>query len=146
MPRIAISDELVVGPPPENVESIRRLADDGFQAILNLRPTNAASDFSSRDEGLAAVEQDLTYLCAPLPSEGLDDFSVRSVITKLDLLPKPIFMHADQSSKAAVIGLIDSAVSKNWSVSDTLKQADELGLETDDTPEIHEFVERFVDA
>ena len=151
MCRIAVSDNLVIGPSPENPSTVRELADDGFQTILNLHSAVAPAgfssrdDFSSRDEGLAAAEHNLTYLFAPLPDDGIDDFAVSSVLTKLELLPKPIFMHADDPSIAAVLAIVDRAISENWTTAEALQHASGLGLEID-TPRLRDIVRQAVES
>lgn len=145
MSEYTISEEVVAGASPEDEESVRNLAKSGFKAILNLRPTDAPAQFSSRDEGLAAAEAGLTYLCFPVAEGEVDDFHVRSLHSKLKLLPKPVFMHGDNSSSAAALGILDRAVSENWTADEAVQRARELGVEVDDAS-FRGFVERASEA
>lgn len=146
MSRVTISEDVIVGPPPENEETVRGLAREGFRSILNLRPMNSPAAFSSRKEGVAATEDDLTYLNYPISGDDLDEFHVRAFRTKLKLLPKPVFVHGEDSSRrAAALGLIDLAMTENWTGQQALQKAVELGIEIED-PVLRESVVRHIDG
>jgi len=128
MQAVEISNDVYVGSPPECEEDVHKLVEDGFQSILSLRLPETKAEFTSRDEGVCATEGGLVFLNCPVSVDDFDEFHVNSFRTKLRLLPKPVFIHAENWKRAAVLGVIDRAVDENWSSHKALEAAEKMGI------------------
>ncbi|MEW4527120.1 sulfur transferase domain-containing protein [Maioricimonas sp. JC845] len=134
MERIEVREGLVVGSQPED-DDLNKLSDEGFAAVVNLRaPAEDGDTTSARDEGIRARTLGMTYVNLPVPMNDLSTQQVNNFRAKLDLLPRPVFVHCGSGKRAAALALIDEAIDKGWSAAETLSRARRLGIACDDPP------------
>ncbi|MFG0333896.1 MAG: beta-lactamase hydrolase domain-containing protein [Maioricimonas sp. JB049] len=145
MERIEVREDLVIGSQPED-DDLDELSQDGFASIVNLRaPSEDGDATSARDEGVKARTLGMTYVNMPVPMNDLNTQQVKNFRAKLNLLPKPVFVHCSSGKRAGALALIDEAIDQGWSAEDTLNRARTLGVGCDEPP-LRELVQSAVDA
>ncbi|QDU38190.1 Beta-lactamase hydrolase-like protein [Maioricimonas rarisocia] len=134
MERIEVRKDLVVGSQPEN-DDLDELSDEGFATIMNLRaPAEDGDTTSARDEGVKARTLGMMYVNMPVPMNDLSTQQVNDFRAKLNLLPKPVFVHCSSGKRAGTLALINEAIDQGWSAEDTLSRGRQLGVGCDEPP------------
>jgi len=140
-----LDSNIFVGVAPANEQDVNSLAEEGVQSVLCLRSTAADDQFSSQDLGVAVSRAGMIYLNFPVASDELNEFHVNSIRTKLKMMPKPVFVHAENWHQAAAVALIDRIAEEDWSSDHAWSYAAEQGIEFDE-PHLRAAVERYTEA
>jgi len=92
---ISVSEQ--IGP-----ESMSRLKESGFAAIIDLRPDGEAKDQpTSEAMSVAAKENKLTFYYVPVPHGDIPEQSVNQLAEALRSAPKPVLMYCRSGRRAA---------------------------------------------
>jgi uncharacterized protein (TIGR01244 family) len=143
--QMQISERVSVGGQPTQDE-LKKLAQEGFKTIVNLRTEGEEDQPLTPDaEGKQVDELGMDYVHFPVSKDAMspeleDDFRQR-----LPSLTAPVFIHCDTGKRAGAFVMIDKAIQEGWSGEDTLRRAEEMGFECE-APEIRQFVKGYVDS
>lgn len=110
-----LNEKVGVGAAPESKDDVAELAQQGFQAILNVQEPNEDVELPARDEALAAKSKRLFYLNFPV-DDDVSQLDVDQFCTKLKLLPPPTYVHGTGDGKAAALAVIALARQNKWSL------------------------------
>jgi uncharacterized protein (TIGR01244 family) len=141
--RIKFNYAITVGGQPAR-EDLRQLADEGFKAIVNLRPKG--EDDQQLDPEVEADivrELGLRYLNLPVTMDSISEDKVDSFRRQLAELPEPIYVHCSAGKRAGVFVMMHTAAEQNMSGDEALKKAEEMGFECEQ-PELESFVKNYV--
>ncbi|MBD2163388.1 hypothetical protein H6G04_03110 [Calothrix membranacea FACHB-236] len=107
-------------------EELKKLADEGYKSVLNLR---------SHDEiGFQSSEQFYTQLLGlhyanlPIRITEINPSITTQVFKTISELPKPTLIHCDSSVRAIAMVLMYLATRQGMSLEQAFKQAENLGL------------------
>jgi uncharacterized protein (TIGR01244 family) len=107
---IRVSDRLSVGGQP-NESDLDQLAERGFQAVVNLRMDNEASQPISPEAERAYAEMaGLTYRRLPIKPAGLKPQQVEAFRKIVEGLPGPIYVHCGAGQRASAISILAEGV------------------------------------
>jgi uncharacterized protein (TIGR01244 family) len=127
-----ISDKVAVGGQP-TVDDLRRLREQGFTAVVNLRTAGEADQPLPPDgEGFAAKEAGLDYYHVPVAIAELDADQVRRVRDAIEASPGPVYVHCGAGQRACAISLLATAAGPGTVGGDLLARAAETGLPVTD--------------
>ena len=125
----AITDQVLVGGQP-NGDELQELASQGVAAVINLREANEDDDpTSSRDEALRVQQLGMTYVNSPVGLAQLDSFHLNTFRAKLNLLPKPVYVHCSNGQRATALALASLGITEQWTSEEALSRADEIGCD-----------------
>jgi len=110
-----LNDNVSVGEAPDSEGDLEELAEQGYQAILNVQEPDAACELSARDEALAARSRGVFFLNFPVDND-VSELDVDQFCGKLKLLPPPTYVHGTGDGKAAALAVIALAKQNGWSV------------------------------
>ncbi|WP_237227407.1 hypothetical protein [Rubinisphaera sp. JC750] len=137
-----LEDDVWIGDAPESAADVDALSQQGVKSILSLRAMSTEREFSSREIGIAATNAGLIYLNFALPSANFDDFHLNALQTKLDLLPRPVFVHAERWQRAAAACLINHFADSESTTAEVWKYAESCGIDVQDS-ELRAAVEEY---
>jgi uncharacterized protein (TIGR01244 family) len=134
-----LSERVAVGGQP-TVDDLRRLREQGFAAVVNLRPDGEADQPLPPDaEGFAARESGLDYSHVPVAVADLDPEQVRKVRAAIDAANGPVYVHCAAGQRAIALSLLATAAGPGVHGDDLIARAAATGLPIND-PKLAEFV------
>ena len=142
MIRTELENDVWIGDAPASAADVKALSEQGVKSILSLRAMSTKREFSSREIGVAATNAGLIYLNFALPSAKFDDFHLSAMQTKLDLLPRPVFVHAERWQRAAAACLINEFADSKSTTAEVWKYAESCGIDVQDS-ELRAAVEEY---
>jgi uncharacterized protein (TIGR01244 family) len=120
------------------------LADEGFKAIVNLRPKGEDDQQLDPDaEADIARDLGLRYLNLPVTMDSISEDQVDAFRRQLSELPEPIYVHCSAGKRAGAFVMMHTAAEQDMSGDEALKKAEEMGFECDQ-PELESFVKNYV--
>lgn len=143
--KIRFNRAITVGGQP-SAEELRRLKQQGFAAVINLR-THAEEDqpLQPDEEGELVRSLGMEYMHLPVAADSLKDVKVDAFRDELDKLPEPIFVHCSSGKRAGAFTMMDMAVKEDMSGQEAVQQAEQMGFECD-VPELEAFVKDYIDS
>lgn len=142
--RIKINDQVSIGPQPSE-EEIKRLADDGFKSVINLRVQDEDDDqIPPHVEAMLVRDLGMEYVHIPISSQQILHDQVATFRQAIPNLNHPIYVHCSSGKRAAALTLMEEGIRKGWSGQTTLEQARAFGVDWDD-PHLKQFVKDYVD-
>ncbi|MBD1874388.1 phosphatase [Nodosilinea sp. FACHB-131] len=124
-------------------EQIQALAEQGFQAVLNVR--SPAEPDSLADEADHAAAAGLGYAQAPVSPTVPDGEALTAALAALDALPKPVLVHCRGGGRATAVALAAIATQEQLSRDAFLEQAAAHGLGPEQ-PQIQQFLRDYYGA
>jgi uncharacterized protein (TIGR01244 family) len=107
---IRVSDRISVGGQPSEAD-LDRLAERGFQAVINLRTDDEANlPISPESERTYAESVGLSYRRLPITSAGLRPHQVEAFRAIARRLPAPIYVHCGAGQRASAISVLAEGV------------------------------------
>lgn len=141
--RIKFNHAITVGGQPSR-EDLHQLADEGFKAIVNLRPKGEDEQQLDPDvEADLVRDLGLRYLNLPVTMDSISEDKVDTFRRHLSELPEPIYVHCSAGKRAGAFVMMHMAAEQNMSGEEALKKAEEMGFECDQ-PELESFVKNYV--
>jgi uncharacterized protein (TIGR01244 family) len=143
--KVRFNRAITVGGQPLAKE-LRRLKQQGFKSIINLR-TNAEQDRSLKpdEEGELVKSLGMDYINLPVALDSLQNVKVDAFRDALDKLPEPIFVHCSSGKRAGAFTMMDAAVKEDISGNEVVEMAEQMGFECD-VPELESFVKAYIDT
>lgn len=143
--RIKFNQAITVGGQPSR-DDLRQLADEGFKAIVNLRP-KGEDDQQLDPEVEAGIVRDLglRYFNLPVTMDSISEDKVDTFRRQLSELPEPIYVHCSAGKRAGAFVMMHVAAEQNMSGDEALKKAEEMGFECDQ-PQLESFVKNYVNG
>lgn len=132
-----ISDEFSSGGQP-TPEDLKRLADEGFKSIVNLRSPDETGTLT--DEQQQAEAAGLQYVNIPVKPTEADANLTAKVVAEVEQLPTPVYFHCGVGGRASAAALITFATQQNLSRDAALAKAEELGINPDQ-PQLKQFLD-----
>lgn len=111
-----------------SLDQVLALAEDGFQAVLNVRSPDEAGVLPDEASKVEAVG--LVYANCPVTMESLTEDNIMPTFRQINDLPKPLLVHCDTGLRAALIVLIHITMLQGATPKQALLQASQLGLIT----------------
>jgi uncharacterized protein (TIGR01244 family) len=143
--RVQVSDELSVGKKHPAEDDLRRLAQDGFKAVVNLRTSGEENQpLAPEEEGRFVRALRMQYVHYPVKSEELSTEMVDGFREQLAGLPRPVFAHCASGKRSGAFLMMHIAVETGMTGEETIRKAEEMGFECD-TPQLEQFVRTYVD-
>lgn len=144
MPRLVrINSHLTVGGEP-TLGQLRRLADDGFRGVLDLRLEKEPGDAPPSLEAGIVQRQGVEYRHLPVPPAEIGGPVADRFRETLRHLPTPALVHSRTGHRAAALLLMHLGVTNGWTGEYTVQQARHIGLPVE-TPHDAEAVRHYVD-
>jgi uncharacterized protein (TIGR01244 family) len=142
--RHKISDQVTVGAQVSE-EEVRRLPQEGFRTVVNLRePGEQEQPISPDDERKFVEAAGMKYLHIPVSGKDMKPELVDRFRQELKTLPGPVFVHCHKGKRAGAFAMMAAAVDAGWSGEQTVETAEQMGFKCD-TPQLKEFVTSYVD-
>ena len=142
--RMKLSDHISVGAQPSE-EQLRKMADEGIKAVVNLRTAGEEDQPLSPDEEGAKVRAlGMEYLHIPVSAKEPQDEQVDQFRAEVPRLPGPLFVHCASGKRAGAFAMMHQAVEAGWSGDETLEKAEQMGFECD-VPALKDFVRGYID-
>lgn len=140
---IQISDEMTIGEQPD-ANDIQRLADNGFQSVVNLQTRDEDSDdFGIDDERETVHSQGMTFKHIPVSIGQMDQDKVDEFSEAITYAPLPAFVHCKSGLRAGAFSLMHLALERGWSGDKALQIAEQMGFECkNDT--LRDFVREYI--
>jgi protein tyrosine phosphatase (PTP) superfamily phosphohydrolase (DUF442 family) len=129
---------LIAGQPTG--EQLQLLAEDGYHAVIDLRPPGEPHGF---DEPEAARENGLAYLNLPVDAARLDQATLDRFLGALRRAQRPLVIHGATSDPAGALLYAWLVLEKREAPAKALETARAAGLRT---PELSEKVRQLVAA
>jgi uncharacterized protein (TIGR01244 family) len=120
-----LSEDIAAGGQPD-AATIQQLAEQGFKSIINLRSPDEAGTLS--DEQQQAQDAGLEYVNVPLSPTQPNDTLTSKVLSELQTLPTPVFMHCGAGARGSALALIALATQQKLNREQVLAKAKELGI------------------
>lgn len=98
-----ISEQFSAGGQP-TPETLKQLADAGFKSVVNLRSTDESGVLV--DEQQQAEALNLEYRQVQLKPTVADADLTAKVLTELEALPTPVYLHCGAGARANALALI----------------------------------------
>jgi uncharacterized protein (TIGR01244 family) len=141
--RIQFNHAITVGGQPSR-DDLRQLADEGFKAIVNLRPKGEADQpLDPEVEADIVRALGLRYLNLPVTMDAIREDQVDAFRRQLIELPEPIYVHCRAGKRAGAFVMMHTAAEQHMSGDEALEKAKEMGFECDQ-PELASFVKNYV--
>jgi uncharacterized protein (TIGR01244 family) len=142
--RHKISDQVTVGAQASE-EEVKRLPQEGFKTVVNLRePGEQEQPISPDDERKIVEAAGMKYLHIPVSGKDMKPELVDRFRQELKTLPGPVFVHCHKGKRAGAFAMMAAAVDAGWTGERTVETAEEMGFKCD-TPQLKEFVTSYVD-
>ncbi|QIR40071.1 hypothetical protein HCG51_27405 [Tolypothrix sp. PCC 7910] len=107
-------------------EELKKLADEGYKSVLNLRSPDEIG-FQSSEQFYTQL-LGLHYANLPIRITEINPSSTTQVFQTISELPKPTLIHCDSSVRAIAMVLMYLATRQGMSLEQAFKQAENLGL------------------
>lgn len=142
--QIQINDSITVGGQP-SIEELRKLSENGFRSIINLRTYHEPDQPLEPDEEERVVRHfGMAYAHIPVTKDTLSEGKVEVFREKLNSLPPPIFVHCNSGKRAGAFTMMDVAVKQDMSGDQAIDKAEDMGFECD-VPELEKFVKCYIE-
>ena len=142
--RNKINDQVTVGAQVSE-EEVKRLPQEGFKTVVNLRePGEQEQPISPDDERKFVEAAGMKYLHIPVSGKDMKAEQVDRFRRELGLLPGPVFVHCHKGKRAGAFAMMHTAVEAGMTGEETLQRAEQMGFECD-TPQLKEFVAGYID-
>jgi uncharacterized protein (TIGR01244 family) len=142
--RHKISDQVTVGAQVSE-EEVKRLPQEGFRTVVNLRePGEQEQPISPDDERKIVEATGMKYVHIPVSGKDMKPELVDRFRQELKTLPGPVFAHCPKGKRAGAFAMMAAAVDAGWTGERTVETAEEMGFKCD-TPQLKEFVTSYVD-
>jgi uncharacterized protein (TIGR01244 family) len=126
---LKVNDTLTVGRDQPSEEDLRRLAADGFAAIIDLRRAGEGEQALSPPlEAAAAGRHGLRYVHLPIPTDRLDDDMLDRFSRAVAGLPGPVFVHCASGKRSGTFAIVHAAVEEGLSGTAALARIEEAGV------------------
>ncbi|MBD2339647.1 hypothetical protein H6G64_21990 [Calothrix sp. FACHB-156] len=109
-----------------NSEELKKLADEGYKSVLNLRSPDEIG-FQSSEQFYTQL-LGLHYANLPIKITEINPSITTQVFQTISELPKPTLIHCDSSVRAIAMVLMYLATRQGMSLEQAFKQAENLGL------------------
>ncbi|MBD2212861.1 hypothetical protein H6G27_23735 [Nostoc linckia FACHB-104] len=109
-----------------NSEELKKLADEGYKSVLNLRSPDEIG-FQSSEQFYTQL-LGLHYANLPIKITEINPSITTQVFKTISELPKPTLIHCDSSVRAIAMVLMYLATRQGMSLEQAFKQAENLGL------------------
>ena len=134
-----LSEKVAVGGQP-TVDDLRRLREQGFAAVVNLRQDGEVNQpLPPKAEGFAAMDSGLSYSHVPVVLGDLDPEQVRKVRAAIEAASGPVYVHCGAGQRAVALSLLAIAAGPGVRGDDLIARAAATGLPITD-PSLAEFV------
>ncbi|MCU0566828.1 MAG: protein tyrosine phosphatase family protein [Oculatellaceae cyanobacterium Prado106] len=127
-----------------NLAQLQEAAEEGFQAVLNLRSPDEEGSLSDEQEQVEAVGLD--YVNVPVATASLNEALTDQVLQTIDELPKPLLIHCASSMRAGAMATMYVATRQGLTAEQALERAKQAGLNYDAHPEMKAFFQQYVDT
>lgn len=125
---LKVNDTLIVGRGQPSEDDLRRLAAEGFAAIVDLRRTGEGEQpLSPPLEAAAAGRHGLRYVHLPIPTDRLDDDMLDRFSRAVAGLPTPVFVHCASGKRSGTFAIVHAAVEEGLSGPAALARIEEAG-------------------
>lgn len=125
-------------------EQLQQAAQEGFQAIVNLRSPDELGFLNNEQQLVEALG--LHYINIPLRLEHLNEAIVTQILQAIEHLPKPVLVHCAAGMRSAAIALLSAAIQEGLTPEQTLAKARSVGFHYIDYTLVHpELRQRFID-
>lgn len=142
---VRISERLSVGKQHPADDDLRRLAQDGFKSVVNLRTSGEENQpLDPEEEGRLVRALGMQYVHYPVKSDELSTEAVDGFREQLAGLPRPVFAHCASGKRSGAFLMMHIAAETGMTGEETIRKAEEMGFECD-TPELEQFVRTYVD-
>ena len=139
-----LSDRFTVADFEPGPESIRRIADQGFRTVVNMKTAEEEQELSPEQEALLARDAGLDYLHYPVSGDALTEGVVDSFREKAPGLPPPILVHCSSGKRSGALVMMHLASERGMSGEDAIRGAETAGLNLG-KPELREWVKSYVE-
>jgi uncharacterized protein (TIGR01244 family) len=120
-----LSDRVAIGGQPTPGQ-VTALANEGFNAIVNLRED---SEFNDGPQSHAAVSSGMQFFRVPVSRENPSDESVdRFLAVTDDPNAYPFFVYCASGNRAAALWMIRRVLRDGWTLADAESEAGRSGL------------------
>jgi len=143
--QIKFNQAITVGGQQPSAEELRKLKDEGFRAIVNLRAEGEENQsMSPQEEGKRVRELGMEYVNIPVTMDSISEEKVDTFRQRLAELPKPVFVHCASGKRSGAFTMMHVAVNEKMSGEQAMQKAQEMGFECD-VPELEAFVKSYID-
>ncbi len=120
-----INDELTIA-GQVTPEQLQQIATEGFKSVINLRSREEQGFLNNEQQQAEALG--LRYINIPVRFEAINTEVATKVLKQIDEFPKPALIHCDSAIRAAGLVLMHIAIRQGKTLTQALKQAEQLGL------------------
>eukprot|EP01120_Amphizonella_sp_Union-15-10_P007203 TRINITY_DN240_c0_g1_i1.p1 TRINITY_DN240_c0_g1~~TRINITY_DN240_c0_g1_i1.p1 ORF type:complete len:260 (+),score=61.42 TRINITY_DN240_c0_g1_i1:307-1086(+) len=139
---IKLTDDLAFGKQPSEDE-LRSLSSSGIKSVVNMRETWEKGFLNNEQE--IVESQGLKYHLAPI--DEANDFTKEyadSLLSKMEELPKPVFVHCNVGLTAAVASLLWVGKKMNVDADQILAWGSDLGFNFAFHAKLYEFLNQYM--
>ena len=140
---IKINDELAIVTNQITAEQLQQAALESYQSVINLRAIEE-EDFVT-EEPLQVKAAGLQYCHIPIKPGTLTKELTDAVLKHIDEAPKPTIIHCKSGIRSGAMALLSIATKHHLTAEQTLKEAEELGLNFDKNPQMKAFITQYLD-
>ncbi|MDN3511866.1 MAG: protein tyrosine phosphatase family protein [Candidatus Jettenia sp.] len=141
--QMKISEEITSSRQPSK-EEIKKLPQQGFKSVVNLRTSEEDMSFSLQEEGELVRESGMEYLNIPISTkEGPKSEQVDQFRTEIEHMPKPIFIHCHTGKRSRALAMIYLALKEGLTGEEALQKAQSMGFECN-VPGLKEFFINYI--
>lgn len=142
--RYQVTNEIVISAALSD-EALRALADEGFQAVVNLREAGESDQPLSPDaEGDVVRSAGVEYFHHPISVARFTPEQVDEFRNRLRDLPRPVLIHCSTGARSGAFALMDLALAEGWSGALTLDKAEQMGIKLE--ADLAERVKAYIDS
>lgn len=140
--RLKLNNEITVGGQPTK-DDLQELALEGYRSVVNLRYAGEeAEQLSPATEGGVVERLGMEYEHLPVAADALTSETVDQFRKLFAGLAKPAFVHCKSGKRAAVFGLLQLAVDRDWDGPTVLREAELMGIDVD-LPALRDFLAKY---
>ncbi|WKZ18964.1 MAG: protein tyrosine phosphatase family protein [Candidatus Jettenia sp. CY-1] len=141
--QMKISEEITSSRQPSK-EEIKKLPQQGFKSVVNLRTSEEDMSFSLQEERELVRESGMEYLNIPISTkEGPKSEQVDQFRTEIEHMPKPIFIHCHTGKRSGALAMIYLALKEGLTGEEALQKAQSMGFECN-VPGLKEFFINYI--
>lgn len=143
--RIKISDRVTSAIQPTE-EEIKKLPQEGFKSVVNLRASGEEDQpLSPKEEGELVQKLGMKYLNIPVSTqEGIKPGQVDRFRNEMELLPAPVFVHCSKGKRSGAFTLMYLAIQEGLRGEEALQKAMSMGFACD-VPQLKAFFINYID-
>jgi uncharacterized protein (TIGR01244 family) len=114
----------------------------GIKTIINVRPKDEQGFFHEEEE--IAKKCGLKYLHHPIKTAELTQDQMNTIISSIDSCDKPALIHCASAKRGTLASLLHLHKKGVFSPEEVLKKAKERGIDENATPQMHTFMQQFI--